>query len=216
MKLTFAEEILLLTVDDNGTQRMPIPEGTMEYVLIGAVLMDLAFANRIDTDPERLTVINSSPTGVQVLDRPLMKIAVGGVTRDVKGWIASLRDTDAESIRSKAMASLIARGILEQRDQQYLWVFRARRYPVVDGQAEREVKLRISDVLFSDMTPDPRDAALISLADTCGMLQGIFTKREIAQIGDRVRQVRKMDLIGREVAEAVAHLDGKAGTKPAS
>ena len=41
--LTFAEEILLLSLDDEG-ELLPVPESTMASVLVGAVLMDLAFA----------------------------------------------------------------------------------------------------------------------------------------------------------------------------
>ena len=65
------------------------------------------------------------------------------------------------------MASLVERGILERREEKFLWVFRARRYPMVDGKVEREAKRRIADVLFSDEIPDPRDVALICLADAC-------------------------------------------------
>ena len=43
-------------------------------------------------------------------------------------------------------------------------VFRTRRYPKVDGKAEREVKLRIMGVLFSDVIPAPRDIVIISLS----------------------------------------------------
>ena len=63
----------------------------------------------------------------------------------------------ADETREAAIGSLIARGILERREDRFLWVFRLRRYPLVDGKAEREVKLRIMEVLFSDMVPTPRD-----------------------------------------------------------
>ena len=63
----------------------------------------------------------------------------------------------------------------------FLWVFRSRRYPIVDGKAEREVKLRIMGVLLSDEIPDPRDIAIIGLCDACGILDHMMAPRELAQ-----------------------------------
>ena len=205
--LTFAEEILLLTLDDEDGVMLPIRESTMEYVLTGAVLMDLAFANRIDTDPERLMVIDPSPTGNPMLDRALERITASGETKDAKGWIETLSRTEAEAIRETALSQLVERGILERRDEKFLWVFRSRRYPTIDGRAEREAKLRITGVLLSDDMPDPRDIALIALADVCNILREIFTDREIGRAEDRIRLLRKMDLIGREVSGAVAEIE---------
>ena len=42
----------------------------------------------------------------------------------------------------------------------------------IDGKAEREVRLRLMGVLFSDEIPDPRDVVLLCLADACGILKG--------------------------------------------
>ena len=67
--LTFAEEILLLMLDDEDGTFLPTRTSAVEYVLAGAVLLDLAFANRIDTDERQLLVIDSTPTGNPMLDR---------------------------------------------------------------------------------------------------------------------------------------------------
>ena len=82
-------------------------------------------------------------------------------------------------------------------------MFRARRYPIVDGQAEREVKLRIMGVLFSDDIPDPRDIVILCLADACGIFKELLTPREVELAAKRIEQVRKMDLIGQAVTRAV-------------
>ncbi len=204
--LTFAEEILLMMLDDDGAL-LPIRENTVQHVLTGAVLMDLAFANRIDTDPEQLIVIDRTPTGTPVLDRLLARIADDGETRNVREWIGTLAVSESASIREQALESLIKHGILEARDDKFLWVFRSRVYPVIDGRAEREVKQRIAGVLLSDEIPDPRDVALICLVDASGVLGEVFSEREIGRISDRIAQIRKMDLIGREVAGALTEIE---------
>ncbi len=82
-------------------------------------------------------------------------------------------------------------------------MFRARRYPIIDGKAEREVKLRIMGVLFSDEIPDPRDIVIICLADVCGLFRELLSKRELEPAAARIDQVRKLDLIGQAVSQAV-------------
>ena len=79
----------------------------------------------------------------------------------------------------------------------------SRRYPVVDGKAERELKLRIMEVLFSDALPDPRDIVIICLADACGIFKELLAERELDLVAERIGQVRKMDLIGQAVSSAI-------------
>ena len=83
------------------------------------------------------------------------------------------------------------------------WVFRSRHYPLIDGEAEREVKLRILEVLFSDVVPTPRDVVIICLADACGIFTELLSKREVRHALPRIELIRKMDLIGRAVTAAI-------------
>ena len=205
--LTFTEEILLLLLDDKDGSFVPIPKANLGCAIGGAVLMDLAFAYRIDTDPEALTVTDPTPTGNPMLDPALAKIAAQGQGTDTRTWIRVLSVEDAPAIREQALQSLVARGIVVQREERVMWAFRARRYPTIDGNVEQEVKLRIGEVLFSDDIPDPRDVALIGLVDACDILREIFPDRDMEQCRPRIDQLRKMDLIGRELAQAIADIE---------
>jgi len=204
--LTFTEEILLLMLDDDGLF-LPIRGGAVEHIMVGAVLMDLAFANRIDTDPEKLQVIDATPTGNALLDGALDRIANSGDTMNAKAWVELLAREQAADVRQRAMDSLIGRGILEAKDERFLWVFHSRRYPTIDGREERAVKLRMEDVLLSDDMPDPRDIALVCLVDACDILGDIFSEREMERVRPRIDQLRMMDLIGREVSSVIAEIE---------
>ena len=106
-------------------------------------------------------------------------------------------------LREKTLNRLVERGILENQDDRFLWVFRSRRYPSVDGTAEREVKLRILNVLFSDEIPDPRDQMIICLADACGIFPRLLSRQEHARAVDRIAQVSQLDLIGQAMSQAI-------------
>ncbi len=204
--LRFAEEIMLLLLDDESGEFAHIPEWSLRYALAGAVLMDIALENRIDTDPKRLTLLDPTPIGDDLLDPTLESIAQSTEVHDICHWIEHSAES-AYSVRDKAMKRLITHGILESRDDRFLWVFRSRRYPVVDGKAEREVKLRIMEVLFSDVIPDPRDIVIICLADACGIFRTLLSKQESSQAAGRIEQVRKLDLIGQAVSQVVWNIE---------
>ena len=88
--LTFSEEALLLLLDEEEGIFQSVGKNTLELAMAGAVLMDLAFADRIDTDLERMMVIDRAPTGDPLLDDVLDRIAQGQENNDTRGWIESL------------------------------------------------------------------------------------------------------------------------------
>ena len=164
--------------------------------------MDLALENRIDTDPNQLILVDSTPVGDDLLDPTLARIAEATETHDTRFWIQDTAQR-AHQIRERVLERLVDHGILHVRDDSFLWVFQSRRYPVVDGKADREVKLRILEVLFSDEIPDPRDIVIVCLAEACGIFRELLSRRELEHATARIEQVRKLDLIGQAVSQAV-------------
>ncbi len=207
--LRFVEEVILLLLRDEDGRFVSIPSWAMDYAIAGGVLMDLAMENRIDTDLESLILIDATPVGDNLLDPTLAEIADKSETvenRDARFWV-TYTARNASAIREEALSKLVARGILERQDDQFLWVFRSRRYPTVDGNAEREVKLRIMGVLFSDEIPNPRDVMLICLADACNIFKELLSRHELSVASTRIAQVRKLDLIGQAMSRAILDIE---------
>ena len=204
--LRFSEEVMLLLLNDNGGKFVDVPAPSLDCALAGAVLMDLAMENRIDTDPERLFVVDTTPLDDDLLDPTLERIVASTETHDAAHWI---RETTihADQIHDRSLARLVERGILRQEDDRFMWVFHTRRYPVIDNRTVREVKLRLMGVLFSDEIPDARDILLISLSDVCGIFGSLLSTAELDSAAERIAQVRKLDLMGREVTKAVREIE---------
>ncbi len=161
--------------------------------------------NRIDTDLEHLILVDPTPTGDSLLDAALADIEAGE-KGDTRYWVERTAKS-APEIREEALARLVSVGILERQEDRFLWVFRSRRYPAIDGKAEREVKLRIMGTLFSDEIPDPRDIMIICLADACGIFNELLSKRELEQAASRIQQVRRLDLIGQAMSQAIDDIE---------
>lgn len=204
--LSFPEEVMLLLLEDDDGRFVHVPELSMRCVLSGAVLMDLALKNRIDSDTKTLTVLDPTPLGDELLDPTLARIAASKEIRDARYWV-EFNARDADAVRAKALERLIEKGILSKVDDRFLWVFRSRRYPIIDGAADREVRLRIIGILFSEEIPHPRDIVIISLIDACGIFGRLLSESDHRRARERIQQVRSMDLIGQAVTSAVREIE---------
>ncbi len=204
--LTFPEEIMLMVLEDEDGKILHVPELSMRCVLSGAVLMELALRNKIDTDLSKLVVIDSTPTGDEMLDPTLAMIIEAGEENNAKFWVEKCA-LNADSIKKMALNRLVEKKILEKADDRFLWVFRTRRYPVIDGKVEQEVKLRIMDLLFSDKLPGPRDIVIISLVEASGIFKHILSESEHRKCLNRIKQIRNMDLLGRAVTNSVRDIE---------
>ena len=83
--LRFAEEIILLLLNDNDGRFAPVSRWSLDYALAGGVLMDLALENRIDTDLENLILVDAAPVGDSLLDPTLADIEVGA-SHNTRFW----------------------------------------------------------------------------------------------------------------------------------
>ena len=200
--LTFVEEVLLLLLDDDTGAMKRVAPNVMELLVAGAILMDLALRGRLDCDLQKMLVVDAKPVGEQILDGPLAEIAGADDEADPRTWVVRL-SARSKDIQEAALKRLVERGILRVEDRNFLWVFGSRRYPMVDDREEREVKLRILDVLLSDRIPAPRDVALICLADASNAFQVILSPQELRNAAARIELVRGFDLIGQAMSRAI-------------
>ena len=200
--LTIAEEILLLLLDDEDGSFHRIPDWSLRYALSGSVLMELAEAARIDTDLDHLFVVDPEPVEDEVNNSVLQEIINEERRQNIRFWVERIA-VHSDAIRERALNGLVRKGVLERQEQRFLWVFKSRKYPIIDSKEEKEVKLRLFEVLFSDALPSPRDVILLCLAHSCGVLKAILPRRELDRALGRIEQVRRLDLIGQTVAKAI-------------
>lgn len=211
--LNFAEEIVLLGLDDETGEFRNLPPLALEHAMAGAILMDLAVHNRIDTDLRDLTVISSEPTGDPVLDGALRQLADVGVPRPTREWLEAFGMMGPE-IKKQVLARLVEKGVLRCEERRYLWVFPSRRYPSRDQSERKEIRSRLRDLLFSQDIPDQRDVVLISLLNGCRLIGEIFTDAEQEKIKSRLATIAKMDLIGQAMTRIIRDIELELAQMP--
>ncbi len=115
--MRLAEELLLLLRDEDGALSRA-PEWSARHALAGAVLMDLALEHRIDTDAQRLFMVDTTSVGDQLLDPVLAEIARADRTHDALHWVKRAT-RHADEIRDTALARLIDSHILELSEDRF-------------------------------------------------------------------------------------------------
>ncbi len=210
--LTFAEELLTLIIDGENVKQAYIPDRAKRFALAGAVLMELALENRIDTDVESLYVTDPTPLGDALLDPALAEIAQEGDTRPAQFWVRRIAG-QSDELREAAQARLLEAGILETDDGGLLSlsrrIARSRRYPphlALAGASSQEIQTRLRDVLYSDGIPAPRDCILISLANACDIFRQILDREEYEEVRERIELLARLELVGRSVTDAIRNL----------
>ncbi|HEY8610310.1 MAG TPA: GPP34 family phosphoprotein [Roseomonas sp.] len=204
------EELILLMLDDRTGRLNEMAGPGSGYAIAGAILAELALRNRIDTDPQRLYVADTTPTGDSLLDPVLARIAAdpgptaddGDMPHNSRWWIETL-GREADGFRDVIFARLVAHGILREQQGRFLWIFPERRYPMISDKEEREVKARLTGVIFNDDIPEPRDSLLIGLCRAAGLLPLILADETLEAAEPRIQQVANLEELSRSLGNAV-------------
>ncbi len=201
--LSFAEEIYLLSLDETTGRPMISPRDIeMQSALVGAILAELTFLQRIDTDIDKLYLLDAAPVGHLVLDHALSRISAAAEPQQISFWMNTLR-ADSHKIESHVLQELLQKKILKQVDKKILWVFPTRQYPVIDGVQVQNIEDRLRHLILSDEIPEPRETVLVSLVDACGFFQVILSPREYQRSRERIAHLARIDAIGRSVANLI-------------
>ena len=207
--ITVCEEVFLLMLDyDTGRPSTRLPDRSLRTALGGALLMDLALNDRIDTDLDGLFVVDSAPLQEPALDRALAQIAADGRHRPIDHWVEVFAD-DYHAILSMLVDRLVARGIVIRGRDGMLLVMGTRHYYDESGRPLRDVRQRLAGELLSDEVPDPRDIMIVSLAEACALWPSLLDESACARLAPKIAQIAKMDLIGQAVTRAI-HLQQEA------
>ncbi|MGD9975875.1 MAG: GPP34 family phosphoprotein [Desulfatirhabdiaceae bacterium] len=201
--LSFAEEIYLLALDETTGKPMISPRNIeMQSALVGAILGELSFLQRIDTDIDKIYLLDATPTQNPVLDHALSLISGSAESQTISFWMKELL-ADTRFIENHVLQELINKKILKQEDKKILWVFPSRQYPVIDGRELQNIEMRLRNLILSDEIPEPRETVLVSLVDACGFFQDILSPREYQRSQERIALLARMDAIGRAVANLI-------------
>ena len=205
-QLTLPEDLVLLLLNEENGYFHQVPGWDLNCAVTGAVLAELSIQGRIDTDLDSLFLLSAAKTGNPALDLILEEIANESGQHNTQYWIERLAHF-AESIIDTTLDRMVELRILDRHDGDFYTLSRSKGPlnifdDATDDSRLESVKTRISNAIFDNEIPDPRDAVLISLVNTCDVFRFMFQLDETAE--DRIKLICRMALIGRSIAAAVS------------
>ena len=201
--LSLPEELILTLLNEESGYFHQVPGWDLNCAVIGAVLAELSLRSRIDTDMDSLVLLDRAETGSPALDPVLKVIADETTQRNAQYWIERLAPR-AESIIDLTLDRLVDLKILQYHDGDFWTLARTTsQTDLFKGTDVEFVKTRISNAIFNNESPDPRDVIIICLINTCDVFRFMFQLDDEAE--ERIEVTCRMDLIGQSIAAAVSH-----------
>lgn len=213
MKFTMCEKLLILSLDDDLGTVEPSVKGVLRYILSAAILAELALAGKIrcgeanqPTDG-RLIVVNSLPTGNDILDAALSTLGAEEKPRKLARWIEALGQK--QTVRQVA-TRLEERGVLRIEEKRLLWLNPYNIYPQRDATAKYLIKRRLRALTLAGGKVTPADIALLSLLKSSRLLKLIFTRDERRAASKIIDALGQKEMISVEVTQLLADIETAA------
>jgi Golgi phosphoprotein 3 len=187
--LTLYEELQLLAIHDEKGIFIRSAVEPLKPGLAGAMLAELAFANKICTAPNhRLKVEDATPTNDPILDDLLATLKESEKDRKFGYWINNL-NPKPEKLQRLITASLIQKEILTQEDDRLLWVVPSHVHPEVKASTKYSVINLLRGIVLAQEDAHPREIAFLSLVCACDLLDLIFLRDERRAASQKINEL---------------------------
>lgn len=169
MDLLLCEELLLLGLDDESGK----PSWTFDASLLNAaLLLDLVQTGCVRFEDDKVLVTEHFPV------HPLMRAAQEVIAQDrkiraVSYWHATL-PYSLKNLQKRAAERLVADGVLSEREDKVMGLFRTTRLPEADPGPERALRARLHGILVDGADPDDHDTVLITLLASGYSIDHVF------------------------------------------
>jgi Golgi phosphoprotein 3 len=201
-KLSLAEELLLLALNDEKGTVLMVGSMGLSYGLAGALLIELVEAGLLRIEGKDLVAPPAGSARDEILDEVLGVIRSAKRTRDLKYWVGKIGRSGGK-LKKKLLARLVDRRILQQEDHRLLLIFPTKRYPQTNPMPEYGIRERIRSGLRGMTSPDERTVALISLVQACDLTGTLFDKGERREAKKRAKEISAGQPVGSAVARVI-------------
>ncbi|GAA4939843.1 GOLPH3/VPS74 family protein [Actinoplanes utahensis] len=184
--MNLMEEFTLLAFDDDG--RKIVDSTRLDYTLGGAILLELALAERIEVVDKKVVVRDPSATGDELLDQSLTRIATDTKSRKPGHWVQKF----AKGTRQRVLDDLVAAGVLRAEEGKFLIIFPQTRYPSAAGGepvVETEARARMRAAIEGTGEADPRTSALCALVAASDTSRKVFADLDRKLVKRRLKEI---------------------------
>ena len=211
------DDLLLLAVRPDGTLALPT---NLRFGISGAELVRLAAARRVDIERGRIVVLDTAPTGDELLDAALASMggmsnmgaaAAGRRGPSAKAWVARHRP----GLVHHYLARAVAAGTIREERGTRLGFIPVARWLVTDTARAAAARARLAAVAAGTGPVDREQAALAGLAAASGVALVAFPGRAGGAARKRLREAGKRDQAADDAMRAAMDAAVRAATDAA-
>jgi hypothetical protein len=208
--LNLAEELFLISINDEKGVVHSSASPNLRYGLAGAVLADLTLLAKLGLDKTRhVVVLDGTLTGDELLDEALVRILSSDRARRPSYWVSELSQ-HVKQFQSRLASGLATMGILRKEGLRFMWIIPYAIYPQQDASAKYWIKHRLREAVLANVTPDQRTVVLLSLLRACSMLDLVFTKDERKAVRHKIEQISRDEVFGQAVTQTLDAIEEAA------
>ena len=198
------EEILLLALKDKEGTFFPMVN--YHFAIGGAILAELLLSKKIVLESSKkakyIKLIDGTPFGDSILDESLDKIRNSKKRARIETWIN--RFANLKNLKHRAAEKLCWRGILKADEDTVLLIFKRKIYPEVNLIPEAKLIERLRHAIFTNTEDiNSRTVILLSIAKSTGLLNVLFSKKELKDHKKRIDQIVNGEITGKATKEAI-------------
>ncbi len=174
MKLSIAEGLYLIALDDEEGRLLAAAEKRYVPGVLSAAILELYLTEKIDLKDGVIEVKDASSTGNGILDSVLGRLQTGHeIIQEVKSMVGHFNH-----IKEDLDELLTKRGILKKEATKLLWIPLSERMGNANYAYEKEIRNILRAMVFKNAKPTPSFVILMSLVYDCGILEEVFQDKD--------------------------------------
>jgi Golgi phosphoprotein 3 len=176
--LTLPEEMLLLAIHQDKGTYIGAAADRLKVGLAGALLTQLALHGNIEVDKNhRVNVLNTEPTGDDLVNEALATMKESEKARKVGYWISTFAPK-ADSYRKRIIERLVEKDILTVEEDHLNWVVPSPYHPEGVASTKYWLKRRLREIVLAQQEGSSAEVAFLSLVRAVDLLDLVFLKDE--------------------------------------
>ncbi len=174
MKLSLAEGLYLIALDDEEGRLLSAAERTIVPGVISACIMELSILKKITFENSKIVLLDSQGTGNKILDDVLNVLKEGvDVVDTVKKLIPAFKD-----VQTDLNQLLVHRGILKKEATKLLWIPLSERLDNANYAFESEIRKALKSIVLKGTRPSPPFVILTSIIYDCQLMDEVFSDKD--------------------------------------
>lgn len=195
-----AGELVLLAVESSPRAH---PARALDAGVLGAEVVELALAGRVQVTKDRVSVVDPAPTGRRTLDERLSDLVAAGAPQQLARYL----ERRSRGLRDRTLDRLAAEGLVEERPSRWLGVFRLRRWFLTGAGAAAGARARL-DALVHGTEPAAVEAvALAALVRATRLDRVLYPGRDGRGDRSRLERIGRDQPVGEAVGRAIAAIE---------